>query len=100
LRASLGSAGPGQQSWTLAGPVSPDRDYLWLDRLNEKPLHHAAGTGVLTFESAGSDPQRSAVVDAFVILPVVERRVLAGPPGHTLTVVHSLETGKTTLEEK
>jgi hypothetical protein len=100
LRAWLGAAATSNQAWSLAGPVSPDRDYLWLDRLTANPLHHGAGTDVLTFESSGSDPGRSAVVDAFVILPVVERKVLTDSAGHTVTVVHSLQTGKTTLEEK
>jgi hypothetical protein len=40
------------------------------------------------------------VVDAFVIVPVVERKALADPAGHTVVVVHSLQTGETRLEEK
>lgn len=99
LRVWFGSAGsPAHGPWFLPESVAPDRDYLWLDRLTERPFHHAAGDALLTFESAGSDPSRASVVDAFLLQPVIERKMLADDAGHTLTVVHSLETGENLAE--
>ncbi len=91
---------PSLDPWFLPESVAPDRDYLWLDRLTARPFHHAAGDALLTFESAGSNPSRSSVVDAFLLQPVVERKVFTDDAGRTLTVVHSLETGETSLSEK
>ena len=73
--------------------------YQWVDASGEG-ISALDDVDMLTFESTGTDPARSAIVDAFVVLPVVERKVLTDSAGHSVVVAHSLKTGETTLEEK
>lgn len=90
--------GSGARKQNLGG--APDRDYLWLDRLTSAPLDLTAGSHTLTFEYAGSDPNRGVAVDGFFLLPVPLTQTLAGPNGARLTVQYDVEHGKLTIEER
>ena len=78
---------------------SPDREYLWLERLTSTPVDLAAGPQTLTLEYAGTDPQRSTALDGFLLVPVRLTRVLTGPGGSTLTVTYDVDTGQFGMEE-
>jgi hypothetical protein len=53
---------------TLAERVSPDRDYLWLDRIGD-PLELAAGDHEIVVSFAGLDPAAESVVDGVWLIP-------------------------------
>jgi hypothetical protein len=89
--------GTGARKHNLGG--SPDRDYLWLDRLTSAPLDLTAGEHTLTFEYAGSDPNRGVAVDGFFLLPVPLTQTLTGPNGARLTISYNVDSGKLTLED-
>lgn len=84
----------------LPEQVSPDRDYLWLDRLEAGPLHLDAGPHTLTIAYAGSDPERTSVVDGFLLQPTVLRRTLRSPAGATLRIAYDLSTGTLSWQEE
>jgi len=84
----------------LPQQVSPDRDYLWLDRLETGPLHLAAGPHTLTMAYAGRDAERTSVVDGFLLQPLVLRQALRNPAGGKLRVAYDLRSGETTWEEE
>jgi len=53
---------------TLPERVSPDRDYLWLDRLGD-PLDLAAGDHEIVVSFAGLDPASESVIDGLWLIP-------------------------------
>jgi hypothetical protein len=53
---------------TIPERVSPDRDYLWLDRIGE-PLELAAGDHEIVLSFAGVDPAGESVVDGLWLIP-------------------------------
>jgi hypothetical protein len=77
---------------------SPDRDYLWLERLTSLPLDLAAGAHRLTFEYAGADPTRSAAIDGFWLMPAKLTKRFSGPDGD-LILTYDIERGQLNLEE-
>ncbi len=89
--------GTGARKQNLGG--SPDRDYLWLDRLTSAPIDLTAGAHTLTFTYAGSDPTRNIAVDGFLLLPVPLTQTLTTKDGARLTLQYDVEHGKLTLEE-
>jgi Carbohydrate family 9 binding domain-like len=53
---------------TVAERVSPDRDYLWLDRIGD-PLELAAGDHEIAVSFAGLDPAGESVIDGVWLIP-------------------------------
>jgi hypothetical protein len=92
--------------WSLDGGAdrkqdqagAPDRDYLWLERLASLPIDLAAGQHTLRFEYAGTDPQRSAFIDGFLLLPVKLTRTFSGSDGN-LTLTYDINLGQLELQE-
>jgi hypothetical protein len=78
---------------------APDRDYLWLERLNSTPIELAAGPHKLDLEYAGADPARSVSIDGFLLVPVRLTKSFAGPDGSTLTATYDLDGGRFSIEE-
>ena len=58
----------GQPVATLPERVSPDRDYLWLDRIGG-PLELASGEHEILVSFAGLDSAGESVVDGFWLIP-------------------------------
>jgi hypothetical protein len=77
---------------------APDRDYLWLERLTSLPVDLAAGAHTLTLEYGGTDPQRSAAIDGFLLMPAKLTRSFNGPGG-ALTLTVDLDQGRVDLQE-
>ena len=92
--------------WSLDGSTfrnqpqagSPDRDYLWLERLTSIPVDLAAGPHALTLEYGGTDPTRSAAIDGFLLMPSKLTKTFIGPGG-SLVLTYDIELGQLNLEE-
>jgi len=84
---------------TVTESVSPDRDYLWLDRINTEPVRLKQGANVLRVGYAGRDKDRAALVDAFLLSPAVVRREFTGPNGESLKLSYDMRTGALKWEE-
>ena len=80
--------------FTVSESVSPDRDYLWLDRVNAQPISLKAGSHVLRVSYMGSDVERAALVDAFMLVPRVLTRLFNGPDGKSLTLQYEMSSGE------
>lgn len=78
--------------------VSPDRDYLWLDRATPQPLMLTEGQHTLRLTYAGSDRERSAIVDGILLQPAVATKTLRGTGG-TVRLSFDMLTGVLTIEE-
>lgn len=89
----------GDTAFTVPQAISPDRDYLWLDRVNTEPLQLKQGLNTLRVSYSGSDSDRATLVDAFLLLPAVLTREFTGPAGERLTLRYDLMTGTLTWEE-
>lgn len=83
---ALGIALDGGEPIVLAQQVSPDRDYLWLDQVGSAPLRLTAGQHTLRLTYAGRDPNRSTIIDAFLLSPAVVTQRFVGPDGARLTL--------------
>ncbi|MBP2018543.1 hypothetical protein J2Z79_001958 [Symbiobacterium terraclitae] len=79
--------------------VSPDRDYLWLDRLTGLPLRLEPGVYRVRITGSGADPARRSVVDALWLVPSRQRKVLAGPDGRQLELIRHWNAGFTEWKE-
>jgi hypothetical protein len=89
--------GPGDVALTVAvdghevarveEAVSPDSDYLWLDRITGLPLHLSAGTHTIRLTGSGTDTGRASVVDALMLVPVKQHKVLESPDGRRLELI-------------
>ena len=88
--------GSGFRKHSEAG--SPDRDYLWLERLTSIPLDLAAGPHTLTFEYAGTDPARSAAIDGFLLMPAKLTKSFTGP-GSSLVLTYDINLGQLSIQE-
>jgi hypothetical protein len=77
---------------------SPDRDYLWLERLNSLPLDLAAGPHVLILEYGGTDATRSAAIDGFLLMPEKLTKSFTGPSG-SLVLTYDMNLGQLSIEE-
>lgn len=96
---ALGVQLDGGERWTVPQAVSPDRDYLWLDRVGAQPISLTAGKHTLRLSYAGSDAQRSTVVDGFLLHPTLATKTLAGRDGSTLRLTFDLAKGMLTWQE-
>jgi hypothetical protein len=79
--------------------VSPDRDYLWLERLFEGAVALTPGEHTLVVRFAGLKAEREAIVDAFKITPRRLCKVHADGTENLLTLCYDTLTGDTTWEE-
>jgi Carbohydrate family 9 binding domain-like len=77
---------------------SPDRDYLWLERLTTLPVDLTAGQHTLTLEYGGTDPQRSAAIDGFLLVPVKLTRSFTGASG-SLVLIYDIDLGQLSIKE-
>jgi hypothetical protein len=58
----------------------------------------AAGQHTLTLEYAGTDPQRSAAIDGFLLMPVKLTRSFNGPGG-SLVLTYDIDLGQLSIQE-
>jgi hypothetical protein len=79
--------------------LSPDRDYLWLDAVFDGPVALKRGPHTLLVSFAGRQPDREAVVDAFMLVPAVACKRLEDAGGHPLSLCYNMQTATTTWEE-
>jgi hypothetical protein len=83
----------------VAQALSPDRDYLWLDQVFDGPLSLTEGSHTLQISYAGQQPDREAVVDAFLIVPAVACKQLEDDAGKGLMLCYDMQTAETTWQE-
>jgi len=85
----------------LPQTVSPDSDHFWLDLVTPEPVYLDAGEHMLRYAYAGESGENPglAKVDAFILQPVVARRVYAHPDGQRITLTYDTRTGLTTWNE-
>ncbi len=79
--------------------ISPDRDYLWLDRVLEA-VELAPGEHRIAFSYAGSSPDRAATVDAFWLHPVVASKTWRLADGTSLRLEYDTRTGELSWHEE
>ncbi len=84
----------------VAQATSPDRDYLWLDRVTESPISLEAGAHRLEISYAGQQADREAEVDALMIVPAVACRTFENASGGILTLCVDLLSAQVTWEER
>ena len=89
----------GAEAITVMQALSPDRDYLWLDPVFAGPVLLSQGPHTLLISYSGLQPDREAVVDAFLIVPELACKRLENNDGRLLTVCHDMQTAVTTWEE-
>jgi len=77
---------------------SPDRDYLWLERLNTTLMDLSAGEHILTLTYGGADPNRSVAVDGFLIMPAQLTKKFTSQEGE-LTLIYDIDQGSLSFEE-
>ena len=93
-------------SWSLDGGGarkhieggSPDRDYLWLERLASSPIDLSAGQHQLNFAFGGADPGRAALIDGFLLVPVQITKTLT-LDNKTLKLTFDIDNGGLKMEE-
>ncbi len=85
--------------FTVAQAISPDRDYLWLDRVNNEPLELKQGINTIQVSYSGRDSKRAALVDAFLLLPKVLTREFVTANGERLTLHYDMVSGALAWEE-
>ena len=93
-----GREGSGPRKQPQGG--SPDRDYLWLERLTSTPVELSSGPHTLALEYAGTDPTRKVALDGFLLVPAQLTKTLEAPNGATLTLTYDIDTGQFIIEEK
>lgn len=84
--------------------VSPDSDYFWLDLVTPEAIHLAAGEHLLRYgyaDSGAGDSENPGLtkVDAFLIQPVIARRLFTHPDGRTITFTYNTLTGEKMWKE-
>jgi hypothetical protein len=84
---------------TVLQAISPDRDYLWLDPVFDRPIALSEGNHTLKISYAGKLTDRIAVVDAFLFIPAVLCKSLQGESLTPLSLCYDVQTAQTTLEE-
>lgn len=77
---------------TVPERVSPDRDYLWLDRVGD-PLDLASGDHEILISFAGLDPTAESVVDGLWLIPRPIERAWLLDDGSQIGVTFDHSTG-------
>jgi hypothetical protein len=92
-----------EPNFILEQTVSPDSDYFWLDLVTPIPVQLGQGEHLIRYEYAGdeisegsSNPGLSKI-DAFVLYPVVGRRLIALPDGRHFALTYDTLTGVSDL---
>ncbi len=88
--------GGGARTQPQAG--APDRDYLWLERLTSLPVELIAGQHTLTLNYGGTDSQRAAAIDGFLLMPARLTKTFNGPGG-TIVLTYDIDPGQLNIEE-
>jgi hypothetical protein len=96
---ALGVTVDGGEQMIVPSNTSPDRRYLWLDLVNQNPVHLEAGEHILSLTYAGTEPKRRETIDGLLIQPTVARRVFEGPAGEQLTLTYDTQTDEVRLDE-
>jgi hypothetical protein len=96
---ALGIALDGGEPIVLPQQLSPDRDYLWLDQVGSAPLRLTIGQHTLRLTYAGRDPNRSTIIDAFLLSPAVVTQHFAGTDGARLSLRYDMRTGALRWDE-
>jgi hypothetical protein len=78
---------------------SPDRDYLWLERLTSLPVDLTASSHTLTLEYGGVDSARAAAIDGFLLMPAKLTKSFTGPGG-TLVLTYDINLGQLSIQEQ
>ncbi len=86
-------------SATVPQALSPDRDYLWLDRVFDEPVTLPRGESTLLVEYVGLDGEREAIVDAFLVVPAVACKAFARGDGDAFTLCHNMLSAETAWRE-
>ncbi len=63
--------------------------FLWVRALQQR-ITLPAGDHEIILRYAGSDPQRTAIVDYIMLQPIVQRKIFTGPMNATITVERHL----------
>jgi hypothetical protein len=84
---------------TVLQAFSPDRDYLWLDPVFDRPISLSEGIHTLKISYAGELTDRISVVDAFLFIPAVLCKSFQGESLTPLSLCYYVQTGETTWEE-
>jgi hypothetical protein len=79
---------------------SPDRDYLWLERLSSTPIEMSAGAHKLSLEYAGTDPARAISLDGFLLVPAQLKKTLQAQGKPDLTLIYDIDSGQFRMEER
>jgi hypothetical protein len=96
---ALGIALDGAAPIALSQQIAPDRDYLWLDQVESEPLRLTAGQHTLRLTYAGRDPQRSTIIDAFLLSPAIVTQRFTSPTGVHLTLRYNMRTAELKWDE-
>lgn len=76
-----------------------DHDYLYLERLTSMPIQLTAGQHMLNLDYGGSDPERSAMIDGFLLMPArLTRRFISG--SSTLILTYDIDHGLLSIQEQ
>lgn len=89
----------GKAPFTVPQAISPDRDYLWLDPLFDRPIGLNQGEHSLLVTYAGKKSDRDAIVDAFMIIPSKACKSLQNEVGEQFLLCHDMSSALTTWEQ-
>jgi hypothetical protein len=90
----------GAEPTVIPQAVAPDRDHLWLDLVSAEPVALKKGEHGLRLTYAGQQPDREAVVDAFLIVPAVACKRLENEAGERLTLCYDMLSAAVTWEQE
>lgn len=88
------------EDFLLEESVSPDSDFFWLDRITPAPVRLDAGEHIIRYQYAGEEQSANpglSKLDAFVLYPVVGRRVVVLPDGRQFVLSYNTLTGASDL---
>lgn len=88
------------EDFLLEESMSPDSDFFWLDRITPAPVRLDAGEHIIRYQYAGEEQSANpglSKLDAFVLYPVVGRRVVVLPDGRQFVLSYNTLTGASDL---
>lgn len=88
------------EDFLLEESVSPDSDFFWLDRITPDPVRLDAGEHIIRYQYAGEEASANpglSKLDAFVLYPVVGRRIVVLPDGRQFVLTYNTLTGASDL---
>ena len=90
----------GSEPTVVSQSTSPDRDYLWLDRVFEGAVSLTAGEHRVELTYAGQQLDAAAEIDALVFVPAVVCRDFEKPAGGVLRLCYDMQTGQGTWQDR